>query len=170
MITRVVMFQLPGGEPGVAGDHRVGQQTALVEGGGQFFGDGDLTTLTGLGRAGELPEGDSADLVVAGDQVSRAGTASGGGDLLRRRPRRRAAQRLAAVRWSTSDFIDRAARVAIATHLLARATAHPGVALGAADDEQQRQLGVPPAAHQAPSAVLLLTAGPVGWTLGRGEV
>jgi hypothetical protein len=75
-----------------------------------------------------------------------------------------------AARLSISDFIDRASGAVIATHLPAQAIAHPGVALGAADDEQQRQLGVPPAAHQAPSAVLLLTAGPVGWTLGRGEV
>jgi len=41
--------QLPGGEPGVDGDHRVGQQAAVIEGGGQLVGGGDLTTLAGLG-------------------------------------------------------------------------------------------------------------------------
>src|SRR3954468_12642358 len=41
--------QLPGGETGVDGDHRVGQQAAVIEGGGQLVGGGDLTAVAGLG-------------------------------------------------------------------------------------------------------------------------
>jgi hypothetical protein len=41
--------QLSGGEAGVDGDHRVDEQAAVIKGGGQLFGGGDLTALARLG-------------------------------------------------------------------------------------------------------------------------
>jgi hypothetical protein len=87
--------ELAGVEPGIGGDHRPGQQAPLIQRGGQRPRGGDLATLTGLRRAGQLPEGDAAGLVERGDQVAAAAAAGRGGDLLGRGARRRSAQRLA---------------------------------------------------------------------------
>ena len=96
--------QLPGGEPGVDGDHRAGQQAPGIQCGGQRHRGGDLATFAGLGRAGDLAESDPAGVVVAGDQMRAPTPAGRGGDLLGRGARRGSAscrprRSLAGRRW-----------------------------------------------------------------------
>src|SRR3954451_20619145 len=48
--------QLPGGEPGVGGDPRAGQQATVIQRGGQRLRGREFTAPAGLRRAGDLPE------------------------------------------------------------------------------------------------------------------
>ena len=102
--------QLAGGEAGVDGDHRSGQQAPLIQRGGQRHSGGNLTPLAGLGRAAELPESDAAGVVVGSDQMSTAAAATRDGNLLGSGAGRGASQRLAVDRDHPPTGADRCHR------------------------------------------------------------